>query len=595
MFGKQQDQLKSLRERFRRLLGLEQLEDRTLLSIFTPAQIRHAYGFDQITFSANGTSMAGDGRGQTIAIVDAYDDPNIQSDLAHFDQVFNLPAPVLVRASPQGTLPSPDAGWAQEISLDVEWAHAIAPAAKILLVEAASASFNDLLAAVDYARNQPGVSTVSMSWGGSEFAQETSFDSHFTTPAKHNGVTFVASSGDGGAWYGPEWPASSPNVLSVGGTSLYLLNSSGAYGTEQAWSGSGGGFSSFENEPRYQLGVQQSLTRTTPDVAYDADPNTGFYVYDTYQAGGWYAIGGTSAGAPQWAALIAIADQGRALAGRGALDGPSQTIYALYSMAHSNYSANFHDVVGGSNGYYAGSGYDLATGLGTPRSNAVVQMLVRATGSGSTLTFASASGKVAAAASVLKQAAVPNLVVTATVSLPLAPATAATLTIAQVNPTSSITVAVTTNPAAGPNSAAQLNNASSLNNGSSATLQSGGGDNRALEARPEDLVLPRERMPSRYSPDVSPDGPIAPDILPEDLLADGGIWRRYCDDLFVDTKDDKAGESSAVILDGHDEGNSSSAEPPAVLAGLALALSGWGSRAGNAEREQDKRPRSGKE
>jgi len=593
MFGKPQgyrQHLCSLRKRLRRLLALEQLEDRTLLSIFTPAQIRHAYGFDQITFSAHGTSVAGDGRGQTIAIVDAYDDPTIQSDLSRFDQVFNLPNPVLVRTSPQGTLPVADAGWAQEISLDVEWAHAIAPAAKILLVEATSASFNDLLAAVDYARNQPGVSAVSMSWGGAEFAQETSFDSHFTTPAKHTGVTFVASSGDSGAWYGPEWPASSPNVLSVGGTSLYVLNGTGAYGSEQAWSGSGGGISSFENEPRYQLSVQQSLARTTPDVAYNADPNTGFYVYDTYQAGGWYAIGGTSAGAPQWAALIAIADQGRAFAGRGALDGPSQTIYALYNMAHSNYSTNFHDVVGGSNGYYAGSGYDLATGLGTPRASAVVQMLVRATGSGSTLTFVQGRGKAAKAASVLKQEAVPNLVVTATVSLPLAPATGAAGIIAQVNPPA--VTAVLTNPPAATSSGTQATIASYVN---SATPQSGGGDTAALDASPDGLILPGEGIPTRYSPDASPDSPAAPDILPEDLLADRDIWQRSCDNLFADVNNNAANESSRVLFDGPDEREFLAAEPPALLAGLALALAGWGFWAGDTERGMRQLPRSGKD
>src|SRR5207249_3385709 len=130
-----------------------------------------------------------------------YDSPTIASDLHAFDATFGLPDPTLTKAFPTGT-PAYDSGWAAEISLDVEWAHAIAPKANILLVEAASASYSDLFAAVDYARNQPGVSVVSMSWGGGEFYGQTSLDGYFTTPSGHGGVTFVASSGDNGAWYG---------------------------------------------------------------------------------------------------------------------------------------------------------------------------------------------------------------------------------------------------------------------------------------------------------------------------------------------------------------------------------------------------------
>src|SRR5262249_17969012 len=180
--------------------------------------------------------------------------------------------------------------WASEIALDVEWSHAIAPGAKILLVEAASDSFTDLLNAVDYASKQPGVSVVSMSWGSTEFSGETALDKHFTTP----GITYVASSGDYGAGSGPEWPAVSPNVVSVGGTSL-SLTSSGAYSSETGWTslnpnryGSTGGYSSYETEPAYQMGVQMSSKRTSPDVAYDANPNTGVYMYDSYN-GGWFS------------------------------------------------------------------------------------------------------------------------------------------------------------------------------------------------------------------------------------------------------------------------------------------------------------------
>ncbi len=166
---------------------------------YTPAQIRQAYGFDKITFN-NGT-VVGDGSGTTIAIVDAYDDPRIANDLHQFDLKFGLADPVFTKVGQTGSttaLPAANAGWISEIALDVEWAHAIAPGANILLVEANSASFGDLLTAVDYARHASGVVAVSMSWGGSEFSSESMYDSHFTTPSGHGGVTFVASSGDTG-------------------------------------------------------------------------------------------------------------------------------------------------------------------------------------------------------------------------------------------------------------------------------------------------------------------------------------------------------------------------------------------------------------
>ena len=163
-------------------------------------------------------------------------------------------------------------------------------------MEATSASDVALISAVNYARKQPGVVAVSMSWGGAEFSSETAYDSTFTTPSGHGGVVFVASSGDSGA--GTEWPAVSPNVLAVGGTSL-TITTQNAWGGETAWSDSGGGRSLYEAEPAFQRAAQASGKRTTPDVAYDANPNTGVYVYDTVpdSAGdtGWFSYGGTSA------------------------------------------------------------------------------------------------------------------------------------------------------------------------------------------------------------------------------------------------------------------------------------------------------------
>lgn len=344
----------------------------------SPAQIRQAYGFNTITF-ANG-AVAGDGAGTTIAIVDAYDNPNIASDLHQFDLQFGLPDPVLTKVNQTGgtSLPRADAGWAGEIALDVEWAHAVAPGARILLVEAKSNSLSDLMAAVDYARHASGVVAVSMSWGSSEFAGETSYDSYFTTPAGHVGVTFFVSSGDDGA--PAEYPASSPNVVSVGGTRLNV-SSNGSYLSESGWSGSGGGPSKYESQPSYQKGVvtQSTTARTGPDVSYDADPNTGFSVYDSYgnsSSTPWSQYGGTSAAAPQWAGLIAIADQGRALAGLSSLDGITQTLPKLYTLP----AADFHDVTTGSSSgspkYNAAAGYDLVTGRGSPIANLVVSGLV---------------------------------------------------------------------------------------------------------------------------------------------------------------------------------------------------------------------------
>jgi hypothetical protein len=353
---------------------------------YSPSQISQAYGFNQISFpTANGT-VQGNGSGQTIAIVDAYNDPNIYSNLKTFDSQFGLANPNFTVLNQSGqtissngvsnskvTPPANNSSWAVEEALDVEWAHAMAPAANIVLIEANSASMSDLLTAVQTAGAHSGVSVVSMSWGGSEASNEAGYDGAFTAP----GVTYVASSGDNGA--PPSYPAVSPNVLAVGGTSL-TLNSSGGIASETAWSGSGGGISSYEPLPSYQPGTYSngsatgtSSMRMSPDVSYDADPNTGVAVYDTYGYSGWLEVGGTSAGAPQWSALIAIANQGRALAGEGTLTGATQTLPMIYQMP----SSNFHDITSGSNGTYsAGSGYDLVTGRGTPIANDVVAYLV---------------------------------------------------------------------------------------------------------------------------------------------------------------------------------------------------------------------------
>jgi subtilase family serine protease len=341
---------------------------------YSPQEIAAAYGINSITFSGG---VAGNGAGQTIAIVDAYNDPNALSDLETYDAHFGLANPpsfTRINQSGQTTnLPGtdPTGGWEVEESLDIEMAHALAPDANIVLVEATSASTTNLFAAVQTAAKISGVSVVSMSWGmQGGFSGETSYDSLFNV----TGVTFVASTGDNGS--PGSYPAESPYVVAVGGTTLSMTNST-TYGSEVAWSDSGGGVSSYETRPAFQNGVSSVVgnSRGTPDVSFDANPNTGVYVYDSFDesatGGPWLGVGGTSAGAPSWAALIAIADQGRVSAGLAKLSS-TQTLTALYSLP----SSDFHDITSGSNGgYKAGVGYDLVTGLGTPVANLLVPAL----------------------------------------------------------------------------------------------------------------------------------------------------------------------------------------------------------------------------
>ncbi len=276
--------------------------------------------------------LNGDGAGQTIAIVDAYDHPGIIDDLNTFSSEFGLPLACgtsradpsdcfsFTKATPQG-LPNVDAGWALEIALDVEWAHAVARKANIVLVETASNSSDNLLAGLDYAVAH-GATVISNSWGWSqgELSSETTYDSH----CQLSTAVCVFSSGDHGN--PSSYPAYSPYVIAVGGSTL-RLTSSGTVMGETAWSGSGGGVSQYEPRPAYQSAAHSESNRGVPDVSYDADPNTGFAVYDSVPYGcvlifcqsGWFKEGGTSAGAPQWAAIIAVADQLRANATRGPL------------------------------------------------------------------------------------------------------------------------------------------------------------------------------------------------------------------------------------------------------------------------------------
>jgi subtilase family serine protease len=330
---------------------------------YSPAQIRHAYGFDQV---------AATGANQKIAIVDAYGNTSIQQDLNTFCTQFGLSSTtVQILGSNTGG----DTGWALETALDVEWAHAIAPGATIILSVAASSSSTDLLKAVDAAVNA-GATVVSMSWGGPEFSGMSNYDNHFNRA----NVTFTASSGDGGA--GVEWPAVSPYVVGVGGTTLYL-DANGNRTSETAWSGSGGGTSSFYSEPAYQSGWQTSNRRGVPDVSFLADPNTGVLVYDSMN-GGWFVVGGTSASAPQWAALVALANELRVKSGSTPLGSLNSLLYPLAqgstTVPYTINPAYFYDVSQGSNGGYdAGPPYDFVTGLGSPVANALVPALAPST------------------------------------------------------------------------------------------------------------------------------------------------------------------------------------------------------------------------
>jgi subtilase family serine protease len=292
----------------------------------------------------------------------------MQRDLNTFCSYFGLPAITVPVYYPQGR-PGGNTGWAQETALDVEWAHAIATNASIVLVVAKTASINNLLGAVDYAVNILGATVVSMSWGGSESSSEVQWDSHFTKP----GVTFVASSGDSGESNGVEYPAASTNVLSVGGTSLYLDGNNNR-ASETGWSGSGGGLSVVESLPAFQNGWLAGSARGVPDVSYVADPNTGVEVVF---GGRLYVFGGTSVGAPQWAGLIALANSGRS-----SNLNPAST--ALYSVASAGAdiinSSNLFDIKSGSDGSdpddNAVAGYDLVTGLGSPIGTGLIQALI---------------------------------------------------------------------------------------------------------------------------------------------------------------------------------------------------------------------------
>jgi subtilase family serine protease len=310
--------------------------------------------------------------GQTIAIVDAFDDPTAESDLATYDTQFGLPACTTangcfrkVNQTGGTTYPGESDGWAFEISLDVQTAHEICQTCKILLVEANSSSLTDLAAAENEAAAL-GATEISNSYGAGETSGQTTWDSSYS----HSGVAITASTGDWG--YGVYYPASSPGVIAVGGTTL-RLNANGTYSSETVWSSSGSGCSLYETANKWQTSVanwsqtQCSSHRGAADVAADADPNTGAAVYDStpYNGStGWWQVGGTSLSSPLIASAIALAG------GMAGVANPQSVPYANFN------STNSHDITSGSDGSCttimctATSGYDGPTGLGSPNGTA---------------------------------------------------------------------------------------------------------------------------------------------------------------------------------------------------------------------------------
>ena len=311
---------------------------------YHPADLQTAYGLASTAAKA--------GIGQTVAIVDAYGDPNAASNLATYRSTFGLPACgsgcfTQVNQTGGANLPAADSGWSDEISLDLDMVSAVCPNCKILLVEASSTSFSNLLTAENYATAH--ATEVSNSWGSPEFSGENTYDSYFE---KSIPITFA--SGDSG--YGVQYPAASPYVTAVGGTTL--SRSSDARGfSETAWSGSGSGCSAYEPKPSWQKEAG-CTKRAIADVSADANPSTGVAVFDTYGASGWLQFGGTSVAAPIIAGVYALAG------------GFKSALYGSLPYAHTG---SMFDVVGGSTGKCsvtalctAVSGYDGPTGLGSP-------------------------------------------------------------------------------------------------------------------------------------------------------------------------------------------------------------------------------------
>ena len=334
-----------------------------------PAQVLGYHPSDlQSAYSLPGSSA---GSGQTVAIVDAYDDPKAETDLATYRSEFGLPACTTANGcfrkvdQTGGTRPpARDSGWSEEISLDLDMVSAICPKCHILLVESNTNSFTDMGQAVNTAANL-GANAISNSYGAYEYPGESGLDSYYN----HPGIAVTVSTGDWG--YGVSWPAASPYVTAVGGTSL--VGEGGRGWVETAWSGAGSGCSAYEPRPAWQTNAFDPLCamRTVADVSAVADPNTGVAVFDSFFAGGWMVFGGTSVSSPIIASVYALAGNA------GTVTNPKLAAngYGYGSYPYSRTNALW-DITSGSNGgcgtylCTAGRGYDGPTGLGTPDGTA---------------------------------------------------------------------------------------------------------------------------------------------------------------------------------------------------------------------------------
>jgi kumamolisin len=340
----------------------------------TPASIACVYQLVR-TFSPgcnpNNTTVNPKGGANAIAVVDAFDDPTAQSDLATFDGQFGIAAPDFTVVYSTGTEPAldPTGGWELEESLDIEWAHALAPQAKLFLVEAPSESPSDLAAAAVVASKlvaSNGGGEVSMSWGFSEFDGQTTLDSAFTTP----GVVYFASAGDEP---GVIWPSTSPTIVAAGGTSNVRNLNNGAFVRSVAWQSTGGGPSAVYSRPFYQNVIARIVgqSRATPDVSFDADPTSGVWIYDSSPyllvapegleevVIGWTPVGGTSVSSPSLAAITNAAGR--------FLKSSASELAVIYGNLGNNRA--FDDVGYGTCGPYEGYlttfGWDFCTGVGT--------------------------------------------------------------------------------------------------------------------------------------------------------------------------------------------------------------------------------------
>ncbi len=383
------------------------------LTCFGPDQIRAAYSIQPLL--DHGIT----GKGRTIVIVDAYSPPAVLSDLHTFDAAWGIPDPQLRIVAPQGATPwdgtdANQVGWAGETNLDVQWAHVVAPAARIVLVQARTNDDADILAATKWAVEHRAGDVISQSFGEDErcvLPAIAEAEHEVFEEATERGITLIASAGDQGSAQptcdgaafslAASSPAADPLVTAVGGTSLDADLTTGAYRSETVWNetdlfgaAGGGGYSVLERKPSYQRRVAAGRHRALPDVSYDGGINNGVLTYFGDDAagggpgsGGFYIVGGTSAGSPQWAGLTALGAQ---LAHRGlGLINPT-----LYALGRSRYASRvFHDVTVGDNryaygdgtgttvtvpGYAAARGWDAATGWGTPIASSLVPVLAAA-------------------------------------------------------------------------------------------------------------------------------------------------------------------------------------------------------------------------